>query len=57
MRYSKITPYLFVSPMIVGLVVFRLGPVAAAVLASFTRWNIQTPRVFLGLSNYGEACP
>ena len=55
MKYSKITPYLFVLPMIVGLIVFRLGPVVAAILASFTRWNIQTPPIFLGLRNYSEA--
>jgi multiple sugar transport system permease protein len=55
MKYGKVTPYLFVLPMIVGLLVFRLGPVVAAVLASFTRWNVQTPPEFLGLGNYSEA--
>ncbi|MFQ5593837.1 MAG: carbohydrate ABC transporter permease [Anaerolineae bacterium] len=55
MKHGRITPYLFVVPMIVGLFVFRLGPVAVAGLASFTRWNVQTPPRFLGLSNYSEA--
>lgn len=55
MRYGKVTPYLFVLPMILGLVIFRFGPVAVAVLASFTRWNIQTPPQMMGLGNYQEA--
>lgn len=55
MKHGKMTPYFFISPMIVGLFVFRLGPVAVAIGASFTRWNIQTPPEFLGLANYTEA--
>lgn len=55
MKHGKITPYLFILPMIVGLFVFRLGPVAVAIGASFTRWNIQTLPEFLGLANYAEA--
>jgi multiple sugar transport system permease protein len=54
MKYGKLTPYLFVLPTIVGLIVFRLGPVAVAIGASFTRWNIQTPPKFLGLNNFVE---
>jgi multiple sugar transport system permease protein len=40
--------------MMVGLFVFRLGPLLVAVLASFTRWNVQTPPRFLGMANYAE---
>jgi ABC-type sugar transport system permease subunit len=54
MNHNKITPYLFVLPTIVGLLVFRLGPVVVAAAASFTRWNVQTPPQFLGLNNYSE---
>ena len=54
MRHGKLTPYLFVLPTILGLIVFRLGPVAVAAWASFTRWNVQTPPNFLGLGNYTE---
>ena len=54
MKYGKLTPYLFVLPTIVGLIVFRLGPVAVAIGASFTRWNVQTPPEFLGLDNFVE---
>jgi len=55
MKYNKWTPYLFILPMLIGLFVFRLGPVAVAIGASFTRWNIQTPPDLLGLANYAEA--
>jgi ABC-type sugar transport system permease subunit len=55
MKYSKWTPYFFILPMLIGLFVFRLGPVAVAIGASFTRWNIQTPPEFLGWDNYAEA--
>lgn len=55
MRHGKLTPYLFVLPMVVGLLVFRLGPVVVAFMAGFTKWNIQTAPELLGLANYGEA--
>ena len=55
MRHGKLTPYIFLLPTILGLVVFRFGPVAVAVVASFTRWNIQTSPKFLGFGNYQEA--
>ncbi len=54
MKHGKLTPYLFLTPMVVGLIVFRLGPVLVAALASFTRWNIQTPPQLLALNNYQE---
>ncbi len=54
MKHGKLTPYLFVLPTILGLIIFRLGPVVVAIWASFTRWNIQTPAKFLGLNNYLE---
>lgn len=54
MRYRKITPYLFIAPMITGLILFRLGPVIAAFFISFTKWNVRTDPEFLGLANYQE---
>ncbi len=55
MRYRRLTPYLFLTPMILGLLIFRLGPVVAAMLAGFSKWNIQTPPELVGLANYEEA--
>ncbi len=54
MKHGKFTPYLFLLPMLVGLIVFRLGPTAVAAYASFTRWNVRTPPEFRGLANYVE---
>lgn len=54
MHYRKYTPYLFIGPMIVGLLLFRIGPIIAAFFMSFTRWNIRTDPVFLGVGNYVE---
>ena len=54
MRYHKITPYLFIAPMLIGLVLFRLGPIIAALVISFTKWNVRTDPEFVALANYQE---
>lgn len=54
MRYRKITPYLFIAPMLTGLVLFRLGPIIAAFIISFTKWNVRTDPEFIRFSNYEE---
>ncbi|MFK7803050.1 MAG: carbohydrate ABC transporter permease [Anaerolineae bacterium] len=54
MKHGKLTPYLFVFPTMLGLLLFRLGPTAVAAYASFTRWNIRTPPEFLAFDNYIE---
>lgn len=54
MRYPRHLPFLFIAPMLVGLVMFRIGPLVASFAASFTEWNIiGTPR-FVGLDNYRD---
>ena len=52
MRYSKFTPYLFILPMLIGLLVFRLIPIGASFGISFTSWNIFSPPRWIGLENY-----
>ncbi len=54
MKYKKITPYLFIAPMIGGLALFRIGPIIASFVISFTRWNVRTAPEFVGLGNYVE---
>ncbi|MCB0046274.1 MAG: sugar ABC transporter permease [Caldilineaceae bacterium] len=54
MKHGKLTPYLFLLPTVIGLIIFRLGPTAVAFYASFTRWNIRTPPQSVGMSNYAE---
>ena len=54
MRYRLITPFLFIAPMIIGLLVFRLLPIAASFLASFTHWNVFSSPIWAWTSNYRE---
>ncbi|MFW6274133.1 MAG: carbohydrate ABC transporter permease, partial [Halanaerobium sp.] len=54
MKYNKITPWLFLIPTLLGLIIFRLGPMLAAGLASFTRWNVFSPPRWIGFGNYLE---
>ena len=54
MRYGKLAPWLFITPTVLGLVFFRIGPIIAAFLASFTSWNVFAPPQWIGASNYVE---
>lgn len=54
MRYRKITPYLFILPMLSGLILFRFGPILASFLISFTEWRGTVAPKFIGLQNYEE---
>jgi multiple sugar transport system permease protein len=54
MRYHWITPFVFIAPMLLGILLFRLGPILAAFVISFTSWNIRTDPIFIGLGNYIE---
>jgi multiple sugar transport system permease protein len=46
--------YVFMSPAILGLLLFTLGPVVASLLLSFTEYNILTAPEWVGLANYAE---
>ncbi|MBC7320930.1 sugar ABC transporter permease [bacterium] len=46
--------YLFLSPWIIGMVLFTGGPLIASFLFSFTSYDIVKPPVWCGLSNYKE---
>jgi multiple sugar transport system permease protein len=54
MRYRKSTPYLFILPMLLGLILFRFGPIIASFLISFTEWRGTVPPEFIGFGNYTE---
>lgn len=51
-RREAITFYLFISPWLIGFLVFTLGPMLVSLVMSFTRWNLITPPEFIGLENY-----
>lgn len=44
--------YLFISPFIIGFVVFMLGPMAFSVAGSFTDYNLTSKMNFIGLANF-----
>jgi len=52
LRYAKFTPFLFILPMLVGLLIFRLIPIGFSFGISFTSWNIFSPPRWIGLDNY-----
>jgi multiple sugar transport system permease protein len=44
--------YLFISPWILGFLVFTAGPMISSLLLSLTRYQIINPPQFVGLANY-----
>ncbi|HXF63238.1 MAG TPA: sugar ABC transporter permease [Caldilineaceae bacterium] len=44
--------YLFISPWIIGFLVFTAGPMVASIAISFMRWELISPPEFVGLSNW-----
>jgi multiple sugar transport system permease protein len=51
-RREAIDSYVFMSPAIVGLIVFMLGPIVASAYFSFTDYDILGSPVWIGLGNY-----
>lgn len=46
--------YLFVSPWILGFVLFTGGPILATILLSFARWDLLSSPTWVGLGNYAR---
>lgn len=52
---EAVAGYLFISPWIVGFLVFTLGAMVYSLVISFTHYNLATGRIAAaGLSNYAE---
>jgi multiple sugar transport system permease protein len=49
---EKATPYLFLSPWIIGLIVFSLGPILLSLYFSFTNFNLLQSPQWVGFKNY-----
>lgn len=47
-----ITPYLFISPWILGFLLFTLGPLVFSLVMSLHDWPVVGERTFVGLGNY-----
>jgi putative chitobiose transport system permease protein len=48
----SLTPYLFLAPALLVIATFVVYPIGAVFYYSFTEYNISTPPVWVGLSNY-----
>src|SRR5690554_2602136 len=47
--------YLFISPMVLGFLIFLLGPIIAAFFMRFTNWALIKDFSFVGFDNYVNA--
>jgi multiple sugar transport system permease protein len=51
-RREAVEGYLFISPWIVGLVVFTVGPIVVSLYLSFTQYSVFTAPTWIGVTNY-----
>lgn len=51
-NYSKIVPYLFISPWLFGFLAFTLGPLLLSLAMSFYDWPVIGESSFVGLNNF-----
>jgi len=51
-RRKALLGYLFLSPTILGILVFTAGPVIFSLVLSLFRWNVFSPPEFIGLANF-----
>lgn len=50
--WQKIIPYLFISPWIIGFILFTAFPLVFSLFMSFHDWGITGSKVFIGFKNY-----
>lgn len=53
-RHEAKWAYLFVSPWLVGFLVFTLGPMVASLFFSFTSYNVLSDARWVGTKNYSD---
>ena len=53
-KSTKITPYLFILPCFLGIILFTAGPLIMSLIMSFFDWPVIGKPEFLGLDNYIE---
>lgn len=50
----RVTPWVYLSPWIVGATFLTIGPALFAMGMSFTNWSLQFPIKWVGVGNYNE---
>jgi ABC-type sugar transport system permease subunit len=50
--FRGITPYVFISPFLVGFLIFQLIPIAFSIFLSLADWNGMSAIKFVGLDNF-----
>jgi multiple sugar transport system permease protein len=53
-RREALTFYLCISPWLIGVIAFTIGPMLASLGLSFTQWDLFSAPVFIGLRNYQD---
>ncbi len=53
-RQEELTAWLFITPVLLGILVFQVYPTLFSLVISFTRWNLLTPPKWIGLANFVE---
>jgi len=51
-RRETIDAYIFMSPVIIGLLVFTIGPIIVSLFLSFTKYNLLSDPKWIGIDNY-----
>src|SRR5438874_10719665 len=54
-RREAIEGLLYISPFLIGFLIFTAYPMIASLYLSFTKYNILNPPTWIGLENYQEA--
>lgn len=52
LRKGSITPLLFISPWVIGFLIFTLGPLLFSLVMSFFNWPVIGKAEFVGFGNY-----
>ncbi len=53
-RSDNVAAYIFMSPWLIGTVVFLVGPLLFSVVLSFTDWGFRGPPQWVGLDNFSK---
>ncbi|UKS24846.1 sugar ABC transporter permease [Paenibacillus sp. HWE-109] len=53
-RRNALYGYLFISPMMLGFLIFMAGPILAAFVLSLTDYSLLHPSTFVGADNYAQ---